>query len=420
MINYCNETDMGHLLAGLSHRELVDLVQYGGKIESATQLTDTITMIHDKQLLDMHHYTVWQSAKTKKWCTYIQDSETGKRKLIRYNSEIGLKKALCEHYRKIANNPTVRQVFTEWIASKLEFKEISKASADRYETDFDRFFKESGFEKVRIKDIDKNNLTEFIKKQIVLHGLSEKTFGNLKTILRGIMKYALEKGYTDFSITYFFGDLSIGRNAFQKRIVDPDQEVLKEDEIPLVKEYLLKRGTIRDLGVLLELQTGVRVGELSTLKHSDWVDDRLKIRRTEVKFRDGSGKWCRSVKEMPKTEGSFRDIILTDSAVHTLERIRELNPTGPYLFQNSKGKRIIGNTFNKRLDSCLRDLGLPHRSSHKLRKTYASELHDGGADDAVVQRQMGHSSIETTQRYYFYGNKTRESQVQQVQKAIKY
>ena len=78
----------------------------------------------------------------------------------------------------------------------------------------------------------------------------------------------------------------------QRELDQTIQEVLKEDEIPLVKEYLLKRGTIRDLGVLLELQTGVRVGELSTLKHSDWVDDRLKIRRTEVKFRDGS---CGSV-----------------------------------------------------------------------------------------------------------------------------
>ena len=82
--------------------------------------------------------------------------------------------------------------------------------------------------------------------EVVYNGGTVLVFGNLKTILTGIMKYALERGYTDFSISYFFGDLSIGRNAFKKRVVDPEKEVLKEDEIPIVKEYLLKRGTIRD------------------------------------------------------------------------------------------------------------------------------------------------------------------------------
>ena len=377
-------------------------------------------MLKDKQLLDMHQNKIWFAENQKKWCTYIQDLDTRERKLIRYNDKRKLEKVLCKHYRVIANNPTVGQVYSEWIASKLEYQEITKGTADRYETDYIRFFKKSGFDKVRVKDIDRPVLTEFVKKQIVQHSLTEKTFNSLKTILRGIMKYAAEKEYTTFSITTFFGDLLIGRNAFKKKFVDPDCEVLREDEIPKVKEYLLKRGTIYDLGLLLELQTGLRVGELSALKPSDWTGNFLRVRRTEVRLRNSSGKWCRQIKEMPKTENGVRDIILTDSAIHTLEKILAINPKGTFLFQNENGNRIIGNTFNKRLADCLNDLGLQHRSTHKLRKTYASELHDGGADDAVVQRQLGHSSIETTQRYYYYGNKTREDQIRQVREAIKF
>ncbi len=414
-----NKNDVEDLLRGLSHKDLIDLVKYGGNIDSATELTATIAMIKDKQLLDMHQNKIWFNENRKKWCTYINDLETGERKLIRYNKRRDLEKVLCDHYRVIATNPTFGQVYMEWITSKLEYGEITKSSADRYETDYNRFFRDSGFEKTRIKDIDRNVLTDLVKKQIAEHELSQKTFGMLKVIISGVMKYAQEREYTDFSVTTFFGDLSIGKNAFKKKYIDPDCEVLREDEIPQVKDYLLNHGTIHDLGVLLQLQTGLRVGELSALKHSDWSGNSLKVRRTEVKYRDESGKWCKDVKDMPKTENGFRDIILTESAITTLTRICELNPRGPFLFQNDKGKRILGNTFNKRLSSCLRDLGLQHRTSHKLRKTYASELHDGGADDAVVQRQMGHSSIETTRRYY-YGNKTREDQIRQVQEAITY
>lgn len=210
----------------------------------------------------------------------------------------------------------------------------------------------------------------------------------------------------------------IGKNAFQQKFVDPELEVLREDEIPKVKQYLLNRGTIRDLGVLLQLETGLRVGELASLKREDWKDGFLKIRRTEARRLNAEGHNELFIKDYPKTAAGARDVILTPQSEETLKRICQLNPNGTYLFENEQGKRIRANTFNKRFSDCLRDLGLPHRSSHKLRKTYGTVLHDGGADDAVVQRQLGHTSIETSRKYYYFGNKTRERQIEQVKKAV--
>ena len=47
--------------------------------------------------------------------------------------------------------------------------------------------------------------------------------------------------------------------------------MFNENEIAIVKSYLQKRGTIRDLGVLLAFETGLRVGELSALKKEDII-----------------------------------------------------------------------------------------------------------------------------------------------------
>lgn len=116
----------------------------------------------------------------------------------------------------------------------------------------------------------------------------------------------------------------------------------------------------------------------------------------------------------------MRDIFLTNSAKETLAMIVKLNPDGDYLFENEKGKRIRGNTFNKHLTRTLDVLGLPHRSIHKLRKTYGTTLMDNGCADSVVTSQLGHKSIDTTRKYYYFANKGEKEAEQQIQNAINF
>ena len=46
---------------------------------------------------------------------------------------------------------------------------------------------------------------------------------------------------------------------------------------------------IWNLGILLALNTGLRIGELSALKHEDIKQDFIRIQRTEVKVRNKNG-----------------------------------------------------------------------------------------------------------------------------------
>ena len=93
---------------------------------------------------------------------------------------------------------------------------------------------------------------------------------------------------------------------------------------------------------------------------------------------------------------------------------------GDWIFTGRMGQRILGNSFNKHLGLALDALGMRHRSSHKLRKTYGTELHEGGADDTTVQRQLGHKDIATTIKWYIHGNRSRKRQRQQVEDAISF
>lgn len=97
--------------------------------------------------------------------------------------------------------------------------------------------------------------------------------------------------------------------------------------------------------------------------------------------------------------------------------ILNLNPNGTYLFEN-KGKRIRGNTFNKRLTNICDKLCIPHRTMHKIRKTYGTQLIDNNVDEKFILEQMGHEDISTTKKLYYFSNKTTQSKQKQIENAI--
>ncbi len=405
----------------ISKEDLIAIITAHGIMEDESELCDAVTDMKRHKLLAMHNEDIWQG-KDGRYRTHIRDKTTGKRRLIARNTLKGVEDALCEHYQEMITDPTIEDVFKDWIDGKVEFNELSEPSRIKYMTEFRRFFEKSGFGTRRIKTVTEEDLVRFVKTEITTEKLTEKAFAGLKILLRGIFKHGKAKGYTAVSIATFFDDLEIGKNAFAKKVTDPELEVLHEEEIPLIKAFLKDSGTVWDLGLLLCLQTGVRVGELSALRWEDWDGRTLKIRRTEAKA-EKNRKQKITVKEIPKTDAGARNIILTDSAVETLGMIKALNPdaeAGDWIFKGRKSQRIRGNTFNKHLDLCLKTLGLEHRTMHKLRKTYCTELKEGGADDTVVQRQLGHNDISTTLKYYVFGNRAREKQRQQVEDAIKF
>lgn len=399
----------------MEERELLQYALEHGMI-NMSYVQEQVDMNKRKELLEKHPYSIWEG-KDGKWYTHFYDDNEN-RIIRKRKTKKELEDLICEYWREKAENPTIEEIFHEWITKKLEYKEIQKGSADRYETDFVRFFVQSRFSEKHIKQIEEEDIEDFVRTQIAVHELTAKTFSGLRIIVKGIFQYAKKKKWTTISISEFFGDLDISRNTFRKKVKEKEDEVLSEEEIPIIVDYLKSNPTVWNLGVLLTLQTGLRVGELSALKREDWNGEILKVRRTEVRMKDQNGKNIVCVKEFTKTESGMRDIILSNGGKETLCRLVNRNPKGEYLFENSSGVRIRGNTFNKRLDIVLKNLNMHHRSMHKLRKTYCTMLIDAGCDDSVIMNQVGHASIETTRKHYYFCNRTKKHQEEQVKAAI--
>lgn len=76
--------------------------------------------------------------------------------------------------------------------------------------------------------------------------------------------------------------------------------------------YLTANPDTANLAICLLFVTGLRVGELVTLKHSDFDEFSLKVRRTETRYTDNTDK-----------------IIYESKSFQNLQRVSELFPFQP-------------------------------------------------------------------------------------------
>lgn len=369
-----------------------------------------------EELLKQHSYEIWQS-KDGKWYTYLP-AQNGGRVLKKRKSKRDLENIIIDYYKN-KKEILLKDIFQEWVTQKLEYGEIQKQTFDRYATDFHRFFDNSFIAKKDIRKITEDDLEVFIRETIRNMRLSNKSYGGLRLLIIGIFKYAKKQKYTEISITQFFGDLDLPKKCFTKKAVKDEESVFTDDEVEKISVYIKENVSLLNYGILLAFQTGVRVGELCTLKYSDIQGNKLCIRRTEVRYRDKDGNYVFEVRESPKTEAGNRDIILNSEAQRTIKEIRKLNPFGEYIFMKD-GKRIKEKAFSVKIVKICRYVGIKERSMHKARKTYATKLINGGVDESIVIKQMGHTSIDCTKNYYYFNNKNDEDMVKQIEKAILY
>ncbi|MDD6137663.1 MAG: site-specific integrase [Lachnospiraceae bacterium] len=383
-------------------------------LESIKNVVDDMTK---KEILAQHKYAIVQGSDGR-WSTRVP-LDDGTSAVRHRKTREELEDYLVNYYKELKKSIYIKDVFWKWMNEKLDYGEIKKQSYDKYCAEFKRFFTKDSFICIKkMKNITEEDLERFIKTTIRDMELTRKAYSGLVTLLNGIFKYGKKMGCTTISISTFIKDLYLPKNIFKKNFKDKKTEVFMEDEIPVIIGYLKENPDIWNLALLLQFETGARIGEISTLKKEDIKKHSILIRRTEVKIKIDD-VWKMVVSELPKTDAGYREIILPPSAQWTISKILELNPNGDFLFMD-KGKRIRENTYNKRLNRICEKLNIPHRTTHKIRKTYGTTLLDSDVNDSFVAEQMGHTDVSTTRKLYYYSNKSYKTKLNQISGAISF
>lgn len=387
----------------MSDAELLKFAIENGMLDTAL-VREEIEMQKREEILKKHPYSIWED-KNGTWHTYLPGENKGRIPKKRKTKK-GIEELIIQYWEE--QDETVHSLFCEWVTAKLDRGEISKATKDRYFRQFEQCFSELGERKINL--ISEYDVEEFILNTIHSCKLTPKGFSNFRTLVYGIFRLAKRKKLISYSISQILDDMEISRKSFRKVERNDDEQVFMLDEIPRVVNYLEENPDIINLGILLMFKTGMRVGELSSIKITDVNDLTISIHRTEVSYEeDGSRIYV--VRDFPKTDAGIRVVVIPDNYAWVIKKIRLLNPFGEYLFERN-GERVRTYVFRNRLYTVCKKTETKMKSPHKVRKTYGSFLIDSGVPESTVIKQMGHTDIKTTKEYY-YKNRRNTDQIRE-------
>jgi integrase len=169
--------------------------------------------------------------------------------------------------------------------------------------------------------------------------------------------------------------------------------------------------------VYLAYTTGLRRGEIENLIWTDIDLDQMTIAVNAKDGKDGTIAW------QPK-DYERRIVPLTEYAGHWLRKLRMASdPGNPYLFIPPQryahliaggGGRNTINNFNREWATLCKRAEVPKCQFHSLRKSCITRWLEKGVPSFKVKEQAGHSSIQTTERYYI---KFRSGDVEQAREA---
>lgn len=103
------------------------------------------------------------------------------------------------------------------------------------------------------------------------------------------------------------------------------------------------------------------------------------------------------VKDTPKTEGSIRDVLITDDLYRKMLRIPKTECD--FVFHTKDGKPLSPNNYLKWFRKTCFLAGVPYRSPHTFRHTFVTDMIDQGESPESVKALTGHETDRMLNRY---------------------
>lgn len=279
---------------------------------------------------------------------------------------------------------TVAQVLDNWSEYLSKRQAYSSATVRAYLTDLQDFLAHAGVDVIestcQLRNLTSRSARSWMADRLS-RGRSRATINRGAAALRGFCRWACEQGLleNDFSQT-----LEVAKS--DSRL----PEVLTEIDVGKLLAKAREQATtpvgIRDLAMFeLLYSAALRVAELTSLDLAD-----LNLRSLTLRV-VGKGNKERVVPFGVPAQKAIEQWLLIRSEM--------ADPGCLAVFTGERGKRIDQRVVRARLHRLAALAGVKDIAPHGLRHSSATHLLEEGADLRFVQEYLGHSSIQTTQRY---------------------
>jgi Site-specific recombinase XerD len=228
-------------------------------------------------------------------------------------------------------------------------------------------------------------------------GLSDKYISDMLAIIKSVMAWAEERYSVDNTIKRF-------KNI---RFKTKEPKLLTDTEQAQLCRHLYEKSDGISISLLVEMHTGLRIGELCALK---WKDIDLENQLITVN---------KSVQRLPNETTGKSEITITSTKTTTSDR---LIPISSFLLDKLKQAqkaddcyllsetpkiiepRLLRNKFKTQLS----EAGVANIKFHSLRHGFATQCIRRSVDIKTISELLGHANMEITMKTYIHSNMQRK------------
>ena len=287
---------------------------------------------------------------------------------------------------------TIKELINEWKEYKKSLiKESSMAAYNLLIVNhIEPSFKSLG-------DLTETKIQKFVYDSFD-NGLSSKSVKDIIVVLKMIIKFAVKKKY----ILYEQIDIKYPSEKGKNEV-----EVLSKDNQRKLIDYCLDNFSFQNLGILISLCSGMRIGEICALKWSDINLDNgvIEVRRTiqRIYVVEDDKTYTKMKIDAPKTKSSNRDIPISSKLLKVIKPLMRIVNKDFYVLTNDE-KYTEPRTYRNYYKKLLRKLNIPQIKFHGLRHSFATRCIESNSDYKTVSVILGHSNISTTLNLYVHPN----------------
>jgi integrase/recombinase XerD len=254
------------------------------------------------------------------------------------------------------------------------------------------------YPQARFLDFSSDVLKEY-EKYMLENGKSKTTVSIYLRALRSIYNEAISKNDI-LPILYPFRKNQYEKDKYEIPISNNIKKALDKSDIQKIFKFKTKKGSIRDKAkdywIFIYLTNGLNVKDLCLLQYKNIKNENLEFVRAKTKRQ--------------KREKKIQAVLLPDTIRIIKKWGNNKNDLDTFLFPELNGKESplrqkqliqqLTHVINDNMKSIASELKITKPvTTYAARHSFATVLKRSGASVALISEMLGHSSLNTTQKY---------------------
>ena len=293
-----------------------------------------------------------------------------------------------------------RVVTEEWL--KYKKNTVKKSTYYNYSYSVEKYL----YPKFADQDITKiKDYNDFIEK--LTDTLAPKTVRDIITKLKEIINFYEEEHNTKLNI----------KKMSLPKLNKKGIQILSNKEKQKLEKYCIQQNDLKSLGILICLNTGLRVGEVCALRweNIDFETRRIHVEKTIERIYSKEENKTIVIIDTPKSITSIRTIPINSKLYNILKQMKRKCTKNDFVLTGLSDHYVEPRNYQYNFKEILKKSKIKRYKFHTLRHTFATNCIEAGMDIKSLSEILGHADVSITLNIYVHSSdKTKRKYLEKI------